>query len=138
MKIKGGKQETKTDHCNSLRQAINLLEGLGATHQANSLRDSLIGCESESTRDMTAETTSHVPNPFIRSINFAAAMVRHSRNRFQHRTREEIDERLAICQACPQFADDHCRVCGCPCVEANQLLNKLALASETCPLGKWT
>ena len=53
------------------------------------------------------------------------------------RTQEEIDERLAICQECPEFVDDACRICGCPCLSENRILNKLTLKSEKCPLGKW-
>lgn len=80
----------------------------------------------------------NTPPLIVRGLNFAAAITRWISSGLKLRSRQEIDERLAICQACPQFVDDHCRVCGCPCVESNQLRNKLALASETCPLGKWT
>lgn len=47
-----------------------------------------------------------------------------------------IDERLAICKACPQYdATRHrCKLCGC-CGGSGQSkwLNKLALAIEACP-----
>ena len=73
----------------------------------------------------------------IRGLNFASAMLRWTSSGMPRRTQAEIDERLAICQGCPHFVDNHCRVCGCPCVETNQLVNKLALATEACPLEKW-
>jgi uncharacterized protein (DUF885 family) len=80
---------------------------------------------------------SDTPTLMIRGINFATALIRWASSGMQRRSQQEIEERLAICQACPQFIDNHCRVCGCPCIETNQLMNKLALASEACPLGKW-
>lgn len=47
-----------------------------------------------------------------------------------------IDERLAICKACPHYAAarHRCKLCGC-CGGSGQSkwLNKLALASEECP-----
>lgn len=73
----------------------------------------------------------------IRGWNFAAAMARWTLAGWPRRTQEEIDTRLAICQACPHLENDHCNQCGCACVETNRLMNKLALASEKCPLGKW-
>ena len=85
----------------------------------------------QSTEDNT------VPPLIIRGVNFASAMFRWTSSGMPRRTQAEIDERLAICQACPHLVDNHCRVCGCPCVETNQLINKLALATEACPLGKW-
>ena len=84
------------------------------------------------------QSTDHaVPPLIIRGLNFANAMFRWASSGMPRRTQAEIDERLEICQACPHFVDNHCQVCGCPCVETNQLINKLALATETCPLEKW-
>jgi hypothetical protein len=86
----------------------------------------------------TPQSTENVVPPLtIRGLNFASAMFRWASSGMPRRTQAEIDERLAICQACPHFVDNHCQVCGCPCVETNQLINKLALATEACPLGKW-
>jgi len=82
-------------------------------------------------------TEQSAPPLIIRGLNFASAMLRWASSGMPRRTQSEIDERLAICQGCPHFADNHCRVCGCACVETNQLINKLALATEECPLGKW-
>lgn len=73
----------------------------------------------------------------IRGLNFAKAMTRAALKGFARCTQETIDERLAICQQCPQFKDEHCSLCGCACNENNRLLNKLALETEKCPIGKW-
>jgi hypothetical protein len=78
------------------------------------------------------------PSLLIRGWNFAAAMARWTLAGMPRRTQAEIDERLAICQACPYLQNDHCEKCGCACVEQNRLMNKLTLATERCPDGKWT
>lgn len=61
------------------------------------------------------------------------------------RSQQRINEILAICQACPMFADTkgrtHCRLCGCSLSAApDGLNNKIAMATESCPLDppKWT
>ena len=83
------------------------------------------------------EGSTNPPPLLIRGMNFASAIYRWTVAGMPRRSQAEIDERLAICQACPELVDNHCRKCGCACVEANQLINKLALATEVCPLGKW-
>lgn len=77
------------------------------------------------------------PSLVIRGWNFAAAMARWTLAGWPRRTQAEIDERLAICHACPFLENDHCQKCGCECVEQNRLINKLTLATEKCPEGKW-
>lgn len=83
-------------------------------------------------------STSPEPIPLlIRGWNFAAAMAKWTLAGMPRSTQAEIDERLAICLACPHLQGNHCTKCGCACVESNRLINKLALATETCPEGKW-
>lgn len=77
------------------------------------------------------------PPILILGWNFASAITRWTLAGMPRRTQAEIDERLAICQACPFLVDNHCNRCGCACVEQNQLINKLALATEKCPENKW-
>jgi len=78
-----------------------------------------------------------MPPILILGWNFAGAMVRWAGSGFKRCPKKQISERLAICQSCPHLVDNHCQLCGCACIETNQLMNKLALASEACPLGKW-
>jgi hypothetical protein len=127
----------KTLHCEGIRQTILTLDQLGAIDQANSLRSVLTQCTEESLDSPENNIGLDLPPLLIRGLNFAGAISRYTKNGFRRRSQQEIEERLAICQACPQFIDNHCRICGCPCIETNQLMNKLALASEACPLGKW-
>lgn len=75
------------------------------------------------------------PSIFERGFNFARAIANWAAGGFKTRTEEQINERLAICRACPELVNDHCQKCGCACAEANRLINKLALATEKCPLG---
>lgn len=60
------------------------------------------------------------------------------------RSQPEIDRIFAVCQACPQFINDgsrpRCRLCGCSLNQGpNGLTNKIAMATETCPIkpSKW-
>lgn len=84
-----------------------------------------------------SDASNSMPPLIIRGWNFAAAMARWVLAGRPRRSQAEIDERLAICQACPFLVNDHCSECGCACVEENRLINKLALATEVCPKEKW-
>lgn len=78
-----------------------------------------------------------LPPLVIRGWNFAVAMLRWRQAGFKTRTKEEIAARLAICQECPRLVKGVCTSCGCACVESEQVMNKLALRGQSCPLGKW-
>jgi|GEM_PF-4764681 len=69
--------------------------------------------------------------------NFATAMTKWALAAFPCRSQEEITARFAICQSCEHFQNQQCMQCGCLCNEKNHLMNKLTLATETCPVGKW-
>jgi hypothetical protein len=90
----------------------------------------------------TGEQSQPLPLPklpplLIRGWNFSQALARWALAGMPRRSQPEIDERLAICQTCEYLKHQHCQKCGCACVETNRLMNKLALATERCPLGKW-
>ncbi len=78
------------------------------------------------------------PPLIVRGVNFAMAMARWAAAGLPRRSQAEIDERLAICQSCEFYANHVCSRCGCACVEQNQVINKLALATEKCPEGRWS
>ena len=127
--------------------AIELLEivdefplgRLGSIAEQAAVQRRLIseGCTKPLSIEISGERREDLPLLITRGINFATAMLGHANDGFRRCNQAEIDYRFSICQACPEFVNSHCNVCGCPCVEANRLLNKLALASEVCPLGKW-
>jgi hypothetical protein len=88
--------------------------------------------------EVASATPTVEPLPLIiRGWNFARAMARWTLAGMPRRSETEIAERLEICQACEFLQNNHCVKCGCACVERNRVMNKLALATETCPLGKW-
>ena len=121
--------------CVGLLILINECEA-GDQHEiANLVRSSHVECEKHLA--LESKSPSALPPLWIRGWNFANAMARHAASGFTRCSDSIIEERLAVCQACPQLVDHHCQLCGCACIAENQLMNKLALASETCPLGKW-
>ena len=121
--------------CTGLKLVLESLDTAGAHDAADLVRTALADCETKSYEGKLNNQI--LPPLLIRGLNFTSAMFRWASSGMPRRTQSEIDERLAICQGCPHFVDSHCRVCGCACVETNQLINKLALATEECPLGKW-
>jgi len=52
-------------------------------------------------------------------------------------SKEDIDQRLAICQACEHYQNDACMLCGCTIVREMNFNNKLAHKNGSCPVGKW-
>ena len=46
-------------------------------------------------------------------------------------TKEEIKNRMSICEACPYKVESRCSECGC------FLTYKVGLNAEKCPKGKW-
>lgn len=58
------------------------------------------------------------------------------------RTAESREALYAICQVCPEFKPlgvlgGQCGVCRCGLHHERDTLNKIAWATEDCPLGKW-
>lgn len=54
------------------------------------------------------------------------------------RTDEQVAALLAICQGCEHYTDGACAKCGCPAnASQSALRNKLRIATEACPIGKW-
>ena len=121
--------------CSGLSILINELKAQGQLDVASHVRSAHAECEKQVALEMMPSAP--LPPLWIRGWNFANAMARHAASGFTRCSNTTIEERLAICQACPNLVDHHCQLCGCACIADNQLMNKLALASETCPLGKW-
>lgn len=89
--------------------------------------------------DGTATAGPAVPPPSFlqRAVHFAGALTRHALDGCRKRTEDEIAAVLEICKACEKFNGQGCNVCGCNCSGQQVFMNKLAWASEHCPLGKW-
>lgn len=70
--------------------------------------------------------------------NYSQAISRHVFSGFEKRSQEEIDRLLNVCKRCVYFKNDTCSICGCAINRnPNAFRNKLAMASEQCPIGKW-
>jgi len=121
--------------CFGLSILKNELEARGQRDVAGLVQSAHAECEKQVALEIMSSATH--PPLWIRGWNFANAMARHAASGFTRCSNATIEERLAVCQACPHLVDHHCQLCGCACIADNQLMNKLALASETCPLGKW-
>lgn len=53
-------------------------------------------------------------------------------------SKEEIDNRLSICQNCEYYQNDSCLLCGCTVIRDKNYNNKLAHKNKSCPINKWT
>lgn len=81
-----------------------------------------------------------MPSLAKQGVHFAAALIKWMGSGMQTRTPEEIDALLAICVACEHYDAERERCTKCGCCSSKQpraWRNKLAMASEKCPVGKW-
>jgi hypothetical protein len=83
------------------------------------------------------------PGVVTLGVHYVSAIARWVAAGRPTRSQERINEILTtICDAkpvpCEKFKDGACSSCGCK-INANPsaLRNKLAMATEACPLGKW-
>lgn len=75
-------------------------------------------------------------------VSVADAMGRWHAAGKPKRTPEEIARIFDdICRQCEHYEGDtaagHCRMCGCQLRRSGGLLNKIEMATEECPMGKW-
>jgi glycosyltransferase involved in cell wall biosynthesis len=71
---------------------------------------------------------------------YAAALSRWLRAGRPTRTDAETDRLYEICQSCPRYDADRsaCSLCGCRVARGGwAVTNKIRMATEDCPLGKW-
>lgn len=52
-------------------------------------------------------------------------------------SKEQIEERMSICEKCEFYENNSCLMCGCVVVRDKKYQNKLAKKSQVCPVGKW-
>lgn len=79
-----------------------------------------------------------MPTLFQQARNLTWALLRWGRSGFRTRSEADIEKILEICKGCQFYnaVKQRCSKCGCNC-NNNNLVNKIALASESCPEGKW-
>lgn len=89
----------------------------------------------------TGSPKPEMPSLLARAGTFLKAAARHIVKGSPQCTEEQIAARLAICEACPLFDNNHCTACGCACNSKKKFLNKLAWADQSCPHpdgARWT
>lgn len=83
----------------------------------------------------TREGREFVPTPSVskKVLNFAGAIIDAAKDGFEIASKEEQEQRLAICRACPIFKvlSETCGDCGC------NMNGKVTMKTWNCPRGKW-
>jgi len=51
--------------------------------------------------------------------------------------KDQIEERMKICNTCEHYKDNACLLCGCRIVREHNYNNKLANKNASCPDNKW-
>jgi hypothetical protein len=102
-------------------------------------RESLIrnwGWEAEAA-ERKAAAQFETPGFFAKVGHLARAMGGWAKERFRVTTEAGMAERRAICNPCEHRdpIKDECKLCGCHL--SGLILNKLRVATEACPVGKW-
>lgn len=74
-------------------------------------------------------------------LKFAKALLRWCRSRRPLAPRVVIDIRYSYCRRCPLLRQSwwrrYCAGCGCTINQIRWPLNKLAVPTEECPVGRW-
>lgn len=85
------------------------------------------------------DTKDETPNLFQKAVNYSKAVRRWIAAGRPVRTQEEIDKIYdEHCSGCAMFIDGVCNSCGCPASrDQPPLRNKLKMATEACPLGRF-
>jgi hypothetical protein len=69
---------------------------------------------------------------------YASALALWSNAGFPSRKQAEVERLETICRACEYYRKGRCAKCGC-CVNKSRVavLNKIKMATESCPIEKW-
>ena len=86
-------------------------------------------------------TRKQLPNLATRAIRYSRAVRRWIAAGRPERSEEEVRRiHETYCEPCEQFDETRqaCVICGCRVRRRGvTLLNKIRMATESCPLGKW-
>lgn len=77
----------------------------------------------------------------IRIKNYTQSIARFVAAGCPVRDPQAIGEILVTCQKCERYNAKKkiCNVCGCHCNNSRYaFVNKIRMASESCPIGKWS
>jgi hypothetical protein len=123
------------NQCVGLVVLIEQMEATGQTEVVAALKASHEKCVEDN--PVLSPENQNFPPVMIQAWNFGSAFVKWLGAGRPVRSKRQIASRLKICKSCPFLENQRCTRCGCYCVETEQLINKLALATEKCPEGKW-
>ena len=74
-----------------------------------------------------------------RLSNYAEALAKWFKAGRPRRQQTRIDELLETCKGCEKYRNGACSSCGCRVNSSGiGVVNKLAMATEACPIGKWS
>lgn len=75
------------------------------------------------------------PSLLARAWGFVRSLARHAAGGFARVSRQQLEARLAQCQACPHYKPEAeaCGLCGCCATGRDVWLNKIAWRHESCP-----
>ncbi len=72
------------------------------------------------------------------ATRYALALAKWTAAGFPTRHQKEVDRILYdFCQPCDRYRNGRCGVCGCRVNDGPAIANKIRMATEDCPLGKW-
>lgn len=82
-----------------------------------------------------------MPSHAVLAFNAAKAAIKHVASGMKQCDEQKILERFLVCSSCDMYNDvlGKCSSCGCyvNAMKYGDGPNKLAIASESCPIGKW-
>jgi len=71
-------------------------------------------------------------------MHYATALARWTAAGFPKRSQEEVVRiETTICRPCEHYLDGRCKKCGCRVTQGQAMVNKIRMATENCPEGKW-
>jgi hypothetical protein len=89
-----------------------------------------------------AEAAEHLGLTLADVKHWAGAILKWRKAGYPTRTDEEVARIAALCKGCEHYRDTwlggRCAKCGCRVNESSIVVtNKIRMATEDCPLGKW-
>lgn len=93
---------------------------------------------SEDEKRLTVEGSDKLGVSFSDVAHYSKALVKWGLSGFPVRTDEEVKAFHAICMECNHQTEGRCRLCGCRVTKSSlPITNKIKMATEKCPVGKW-
>lgn len=77
------------------------------------------------------------------TLSFVDAYARWTLAGFPKRSPEEVEDIYKVCQSCEKFKPKEegygeCTQCGCRLAKFPNVINKIEMKTEVCPLNRWS